>query len=184
MKKIVFYSLLGLVVTLISCSKNSSDDDGSGPYAPPTLNFEFNITGHSTMSESFTSPENSNTQGGHLHAVISAYSSTEKIWSLIGNGQNSSGQHYAWAISFEVNDLEEGTYTVTHAHFGTGEHGYPNLISGTMNIVKATIEYNLPVSGSYHSADGNFSIQLQDQSTPANAITFEGTFTGLHVTST
>lgn len=174
MATIVFGSLFS------SCNKNDDDDDG-GPYTPPTLNFEFDVTGDMTMSESFTSPENSNTLGGHNHAVISGYSSAGGSWTLSGNGQGASGL-YTWSIAFSAPGVSNGNYTVTQAQFGTTQHGYPELVGGTVNITSAALGQDLPV-GAFHSASGNFSVQLEDQNNPAGAITFEGSFTGLHVTA-
>jgi len=160
-----------------SCNTDKDDDD---PYTPPTLNFEFDVTGDMIMSESFTSPENSNTLGGHAHAVISTNGGG--FWSLSGNGTASGGLSYTWTIAFNASGVSTGSYSVTQAQFGTTQHAYPELVAGTVNITSAALGQDLSV-GSFHSASGNFTVQLQDQANPPATITFEGSFTGLHVTA-
>lgn len=182
LRPFLLVSAITLGLGFHGCNTDKDDDDNNGTYKPPTLDFEFEVTGDLTMSESFTSPENSNVQGGHQHAVISGQSSASNYWSITGNGQTDDGTTYTFTVAFEASSVSSGTYTVTQAQFGTTQSGFPELVGGTVNITSAALGQELPV-GSFHSASGNFTVSLENQNTPAGSITFTATFTGLHVTS-
>jgi len=180
MKKLFLLMILAISFATFSCSKNDDEDDG--PYEVPTLDMEFSVTGAISMDVEFISPENNNGLGNHSHAVLSIFSSNTGTMVISGLGTYDDGSNYSWTLGFTSGEITEGTYDVIQSTFTNGQYGFPETVGGSIEITNAEFGMKLPV-GEFHQISGNFNIQLENQTTPAESITFSGSFTGLHVTA-
>lgn len=172
--------LLITSILIMSCKKNA-DNDGDNDIIPD-LTFSWEVSGDVTRSESFMSPENNNTLGNHDHGLICTHTISTGDFTMIAQGSD-----YSFTINAEVSPLGNGSYTITNASFADlssgGATAYNNVVNGTINITNARSNYVAGVS-TFYDLDGNFTVTLETGNQPATSVTFSGSFTGLHCTST
>lgn len=172
--------LLALVVAIPFSSCKKENDDNNDGNTIPDLTFSFDVSGDITRSESFSSPENNNTQGGHDNGVICTHNSALNTFSISGQGSD-----YSFSISADMATVSAGNATVQHASFldlsGTNT-SYSVVESASLNLTSATLNYQAGVATFYNTA-GSFNIMLSNAADSTQTVTFSGNFSGLHVTA-
>lgn len=175
MKNILFLLLLS-ALTFTSCSDDPSTND-DGETVLPLLEFSYKVSGHTTQSDDWESPENNPELGGHSNGVISNHSVNQGAMSVSGTGPE-----YGFTVNFETQRVETGSFTLTNATFNNSSGAYANFQAGTFKIEEA--ELNFTANGqTYYTISGSFTASIRDGFTPPNTIELSADFIGLSVIS-
>ena len=145
----------------------------------PDLTATLEVTGAVNASYNFTNPEN----GGSnvVHGMICNFSSGNNLFAI--SGLNTA---YTYAVACSMPGVQTGTFSITSANYGhidgSQTMGFPELLSGSINITSAQVLWSVGASTVY-SVSGSWSVTLTDGENPPSTITFTGQFTNLAVTA-
>ena len=177
MKTTPIFLIATIIFGSIFSSCNQDPDDNDGPFTLPDLTFDYSVTGHINQSDDWESPQNNPELAGHDNGVISNHSTQLDAISISGTGPT-----YGFSLTAPVTNVEPGTFQLGNASFSDGINGFTTVVSGTLRIDAATINFT-STGVTYYTIDGNFSASINDGFTPPNNISFTGNFTGLNVQS-
>ena len=179
MKVRSFLFITTILIGSLTSSCNLDKDDDDDLYTYPDLTATVTVTGAVIDNFTFTNAENG--AAGAAYILHGSHSGADNIILIAGNSASST-----YSITATLPTIQTGTVNLTEGSYlnsaGTQPVVFTELLSGSLTITSADLLW-AQGAGQVYSIDGTWSVELEEDASPAQAVTLTGAFNNLVIIS-
>ena len=177
MRSFLFITTILIGSLMSSCNLDKDDDDDL--YTYPDLTATVTVTGAVIDGFTFTNAENS--EAGSAYALYGSHSGADSMILIAGNSASST-----YSITATLPTIQTGTFNLTEGSYlntaGAQPEVFTELVGGSLTITSADLLWAQGV-GQVYSIDGTWSMEMEEDASPAQAITLTCAFNNLVIIS-